>query len=182
MTLYERWTFARVVHLETRWAEGVTATAIAEELNRLGLGRHEEKFTKNSVIGRVHRMGLVEHGHKGHTERPDGEVKVRKPRPSRAKVRRKPVEAPLAPKAPIVRLAPPRRRARLPRPPRGPVGLMKLSDGLCRWPVGEDAKLIGRYIFCGKTVEARQEPSPHASHQYCREHAEACYQHHGVPR
>lgn len=49
MNLSEFWTAERIALLEQRWEEGATCKAIAAEL----------KCSKNAVVGKVHRIGLV---------------------------------------------------------------------------------------------------------------------------
>lgn len=50
------WTEEKIVLLRQRWAEGISATKIAEEIG--------PEFSRNSVIGKARRLGLPRHAYK----------------------------------------------------------------------------------------------------------------------
>ena len=123
------WVEAEDDILRLRWAEGVFASFIADELNR----------TKNSIIGRARRLGLEPRAagwpsnpHK--TPKPiqkNREVKVVKecaPLPM-------PVEKPIAETEYVHGTG---------------VTLLDLEPRHCRWPINSPPKNDARYFFCGE--------------------------------
>jgi GcrA cell cycle regulator len=125
------WTDERIVLLRERWAEGVRAVLIAQELGGV---------TKSATIAKAGRLGLGEH--KSETAR------KAKP-PSR---RRKPATEPAqrvwrvrAPKAPPVDLP------FLPPPDEALYGFecttLELADNSCRWPLWQDNEPVK--LHCG---------------------------------
>lgn len=152
------WNEADSALVERLWADGKPASKIAEELG----GR----YSRNAVLGRLHRLGLV--GAKG------DKAPVRKvvERPSRAK----PERLPKAPKA--ERHAPPpksilKRTDPVPEPEPEPiippgqrVTILMLTEQTCRWPMGTPG--TETFTFCGRR--------PGAGTPYCMAHARLAYQ------
>jgi len=147
------WTDERVATVKRLWADGLSASQIAQRIGGV---------SRNAVIGKVHRMGLPPRcsNKKG---RP-----ARQPRPRKRKqfapvsrltgfrsaensqVARKPDGPPLE----IVGLPPPRNDV-------AQVTMEGLKDHHCRWPVGDPRKPGFGYCGCDK-----MQGGP-----YCAEHA-----------
>lgn len=156
------WTVERTELLKTRWAEGASCGTIARELGGI---------TRNSVVGKVHRLGLSGHVR----DKPATAPKPRKPR--------KPylAQAPI-PKGKVIG-----RIARGGTSPREiivyeaesepeiveciiPLGqrctLLQLNDSKCRWPIGD----VGSesFFFCGG--------GPVEGLPYCSAHSRCAFQ------
>jgi GcrA cell cycle regulator len=144
-----KWTAKLEERLSELWLEGLSCSQIAETM--------KSGITRNSVIGKVHRLGL----HEKRPRQPSAPKPARLPRRSvqqiaaaaaltkklRNKAEPKFLPAPL-----------PNASAWTPLPGTTPVSLLALADGVCRWPVGDDT----RHLFCGC------EAAPGAS--YCVHH------------
>jgi GcrA cell cycle regulator len=122
------WTADLVEHLKVLWAEGLSATQIADALKGA-------KFTRMSVIGKVHRLGLP----------------ARKPRdPGPPYLRKRRRRAGAVPKPPM---------PRPPKPPPPPPGtpkmrrlmFAKLGPRHCHWPLGELTD--PPRLFCGADAD-----------------------------
>jgi GcrA cell cycle regulator len=128
------WTDELIERLKVLWAEGLSASQIADEL--------AGKFTRMSVIGKVHRLGLAPR-----KAREPGPPYLRKPR-RRANGIPKPPAPPPRPPAP-----PPRPPS--PSPPTAPkmrqLTFAKLKPTHCRWPLGE--LLEPARLFCAADTE-----------------------------
>jgi GcrA cell cycle regulator len=152
------WTTNSVELLTKLWADGLSASQIAAELGGI---------SRNSVIGKVHRLGLP-----GRPKRPAGTMpRRRKPRSQGARMR-------------IVR---PSIRGNTAlalmhafEPERGPepevieniipigqrCSTLELREGKCRWPIGDPS--TPDFFFCGgKTIEGLP---------YCGYHSRIAYQ------
>lgn len=109
------WTDERVQRLKELWARGWSGSQIAHDLG----------VTRNSVIGKVHRLGLSER----QTTKPAVRVKSK---PLRIRLN-----------------SPPKPRLVIPEPEPmsvcGPITLMELSDKSCRYCVTDDSP----FMFCG---------------------------------
>ena len=149
------WTDERVELLKKLWAEGLSASRIANEIGGV---------SRNAVIGKVHRLGLS-----GRAKEKGSSV----PRP------RKPATASAAAPAAVVR-KPAVVRPSFPRPAARPVSvagparnipieefdgvdgrafdamalpecervtIMELRDSMCRWPLGDP--VTPEFRFCG---------------------------------
>jgi GcrA cell cycle regulator len=46
------WTDQQIDELKRLWAEGKSASIVAEEMNKM----FDTKFTRNSIIGKIHRL------------------------------------------------------------------------------------------------------------------------------
>lgn len=150
-----RWTKERMRLLRRRWRQGARVREIAAEL---GHG-----FTKNAVIAKIHRLGIAElspfGGAPGRRYAAKTIRNVPKPAsgPSVALwYRRGPPPAWVVNAQPYVEDA--RVDAKIPRRQRR--SLLQLSDGSCRWPVGDPSS--SHFFFCGAPA-ARNKP-------YCAEH------------
>lgn len=147
--------------LTALWADGRSGTEISRELwDRLGL-----KYSRNAVIGKVHRLRLP-----GRARR-DG------PKTTKAESRKgaRKAAAVLAAASVAGRRAKPPARltrpAKLPKPkaipPEAPtpmnLTLMDLTSRTCKWPVNDPPR--GEpFLFCGAAKESGIEP-------YCPYHA-----------
>lgn len=137
------WTAAELEQVRTLWAEGLTAGQIGERLQR----------TRNSVLGKVHRLNLPPRpsplGPRG-----DGT-------PQRPKVPRPPRPAPLPPGTRT--LPPVEHAAPAPSPPPPPPAAPLPRRGTCQWPIGEPR--TAGFRFCG-------DPLWHGTRlPYCETHA-----------
>ena len=148
MNRNEHWTDEKLKLLEEYWADGVSARVIAE---RFGKG-----FTRNSVIGKVHRMKFT-----ARREKPPSPAEPSKP---------------LEPSKPVVKLKPPPRRVIADKPvrpvrpvitlqPGEPLTLLHLTAKTCRWPIGDPG--VPGFHFCG---ELPKRDSP-----YCDRHRAVAY-------
>lgn len=152
------WTDERIETLKSLWASGISAALIAEKLG--------DGATKNSVIGKIHRLKLA------------GTGETRTPRVRAEKADRKP----RAKRMPSSRQDSVRRTARhidgvfeeagysLPTeiafelPPTDAFGidaLLALTETTCKWPIGE--VLDPQFRFCGDAA--------HGKGAYCEYHA-----------
>lgn len=149
------WTDDRVKLLKKLWGDGLSASQIAMELGGI---------SRNSVIGKVHRLGLSGRG------KTPANSTLRKPsKPRRRNTFAMPVVHQARPPAlPVVTLVPE------PEPEVIesiiPIGqrctLFELNDDTCRWPVGVPGE--DDFFFCGgRPVEGLP---------YCRYHSRLAYQ------
>ncbi len=147
MTAKPNWTDEEVATLARMWAEGSSAREIAKALGN--------DRTRNSVMGRLNRMGLSRNPtgvHGGTITR--GHKPERAPRPSRAKditikqvtgLKRQQKEA--------------RVSAIVCQPVEGGVELLDLQASHCRYPLGE-VRARPPYKYCGDTVVAGKSYCP----------------------
>lgn len=132
------WDDAAIARLKELWAEGLSASECGK---RIGVSR-------NSVIGKIHRLGLSH--------------QYRRPRERRPRMRTK-----AKPAQPIVFLSNFDHTPELPQvPPTGGYDLLDLRHGMCRYPSGDRPP----FRFCGAAVED--------GYPYCQEHAAICYNRH----
>ena len=142
------WNNARVDLLKQAWADGLSASEIADLLG---------ETTRNAVIGKVHRLGLT------------GDATAsRKPRPRRTAPRRNRAGHVSMHKPALGSRACPTTPDRLPPAPAAlMLSVAGLTDATCHWPIG-DPRLPG-FGFCGaKTASGRQ---PYCAHHQDRGHA-----------
>ncbi len=155
------WTDERIALLTKLWTDGLTASQIA-----LALG---EATTRNAVIGKAHRLGLSGRPSPVRTPRP---VRIAAARPSKPRPLSRPERLPhLAPTHDSNRARPQEVALRPIAPPieipPGPgVTLLKVTDKMCKWPIGHPGDASFR--FCGGSS---REGSP-----YCEGHAQMAYQ------
>lgn len=147
------WTDEAVEELKRMWDRGMTTGQIAKALN----------VTKNSIIGKVHRLCL--------TARPSPIKKVSIKDDSKSLSNKKSTKTARSTKSvntttkdePQVkdsRLSPvvsPAEETNIP--------LVKLDNHTCRWPLGDPRD--DDFCFCGKRVKTGQT--------YCEEHAAIAY-------
>lgn len=144
MTLNTGWTKKEEETLTHFWALGESASKIGAKLKR----------SRNSVISKVHRMGLKDHG---------PEI-IRSPRKKPLKATKEPTKGikekvyyiPLVAGKPINKDV---FKAR----DNSPVPLDELTATSCKWPLEVDGELVG-YCGCQKTGVA-----------YCDAHAAIAY-------
>ena len=148
------WTDETVEELKKMWDRGMTTGQIAKALN----------VTKNSIIGKVHRLCL--------TARPSpikkAPAKTSTPSTAEEKPAKKtkssakstPVAEPVkeAPEIPAVKPA-------TNFVEETNIPLVKLDNHTCRWPLGDPRD--DDFCFCGKRVRTGQT--------YCEEHAAIAY-------
>jgi GcrA cell cycle regulator len=143
------WTEARIETLKQLWADGMSASQIASRIGGV---------SRNAVIGKVHRLGL------------SGRATVSRLRPVRRSIRVSPI--PSRTPAPPARTMGEAGRHLLPPVPAGvgpsPAGridLASLTDGACRWPLGDPKQ--PDFHFCGGHANGAV---------YCEHHARIAYQ------
>lgn len=143
------WTPGRDAEASRLWREGVSAAQIVKAL-ACGV-------TRNSVIGRLHRMGVVsgapKHGNCGRGSRVAGglgPVRIA-PRP-----RPLPIPKPVKP-GPWVELEP-------------TASFDQLGPHMCRWPIGEPG--TPGFAFCGRLCGKRADGSVKT---YCTHHGTRAY-------
>ncbi len=142
MTWFTTWTDERTAQLKALYEEGYSSSQIAAQLGHA---------TRNGVIGKIHRLGLV---------RDINRVKKFAPRAPRVLKERKaytrsaPFEAHWQPKVPVepieVRCAAVE-----------PLHLSEPEAGKCKYPYGD-----GPFTFCGHDAAGRT---------YCALHHELCW-------
>jgi GcrA cell cycle regulator len=147
--MQETWTAEAAETVSALWKSGLTASLIADELGR----------TRNSVIGKLHRMGL------SNSDRPQ-EIRVRKkpvyrPRPKKPRAAFTPAPEDKSLIANPDRLHP--FDAAIPKKQRRQT--WELTDKTCRFPVGIPGATS--FFHCGA--------SPLSGYKYCVDHVERCY-------
>lgn len=144
------WTDEAVEELKRMWDRGMTTGQIAKALN----------VTKNSIIGKVHRLCL--------TARPSPIKKVSaKKTPAAKKENTKPNKesrktSAVATNAPKEEKIPAQAASFIEETN---IPLVKLDNHTCRWPLGDPRD--DDFCFCGKKVKTGQT--------YCEEHAAVAY-------
>jgi GcrA cell cycle regulator len=152
------WTTSSVERLTKLWADGLSASEIAAEIGGI---------SRNSVIGKVHRLGLPRRSRAPAGTRP----RRRKPRSRGATMRivRPTIRGNTA-LATLHAFEP----EHVPEPEVIeniiPIGqrcsTLELSEGKCRWPIGDPS--TPDFFFCGgRTIEGLS---------YCGYHARIAYQ------
>lgn len=144
------WTDEAVEELKRMWDRGMTTGQIAKALN----------VTKNSIIGKVHRLCL--------TARPSPIKKVpAKKAPAAKKENSKPVKESRKPSiaTPVTK----KEEKSMTEPAsfveETNIPLVKLDNHTCRWPLGDPRD--DDFCFCGKKVKTGQT--------YCEEHSAVAY-------
>lgn len=157
------WTDEAVEELKRMWDRGMTTGQIAKALN----------VTKNSIIGKVHRLCLT--ARPSPIKKTDGSGSEKKPAKSPAK----PVkESAAGKKEAAVNKKKPAVAAEVKTPTPRPaalaassaaeetnIPLVKLDNHTCRWPLGDPRD--EDFCFCGKKIKTGQT--------YCEEHAAIAY-------
>lgn len=122
------------------WAAGLSASQISRALGTR---------TRNSVIGRINRLGLSGRTRKNDHQSTAARIKAR--RRSQLRTPRPPKATPL-PAEPVDLL------------PIAKVTLYQLNDLTCRYPIGDPQE--ADFTFCGRTCHGGP---------YCVGHAKLCY-------
>lgn len=177
------WTDERVELLKKLWADGQSASRIAQELGGV---------TRNAVIGKIHRLGLSSRANSGDaTPKPKVETKrKRSKKPVEADKTRPGSEAESAPVAgadvepalrnqiiPADQHLPPQPSANEISPEALAshrevqkkalrLGLLDLTERTCKWPIGDPA--TDDFWFCGLPVEPGKV--------YCKPCADVAFQ------
>jgi GcrA cell cycle regulator len=190
------WTEERIERLKAMWAEGATASEIADKLGGV---------SRNAVIGKAHRLGLEarpspvkpgeEKEHSPAIPKPSKPEAAAAPRPASAKAepqaqQRAPQPQPQRPQQEgvqyrsvgpggFIRQGPGDQQAPIPpAPPRRLVpakpspevadktSLLDLNDRICKWPMGHPGE--PDFHFCG-------EPA-NPGYPYCVAHCGVAYQ------
>jgi GcrA cell cycle regulator len=140
------WTDERVTELKSLWADGFSCSQIAAKMGGI---------TRNAVIGKVHRLGLV-----GRPRDPNAPAKPRKKQVRHNFTRTLAIINGSDPgyieAKPCVDIEIPISQRRT---------LMELTHETCRWPVGDPAN--PDFYFCGA--------KPHGDRSYCAEHCRIAY-------
>lgn len=164
------WTDEMVDQLRAMWAEGLTTGEIGKRLS----------VSKNSIVGKVHRLGLSGRPSpiKKKEVTPSTEVEA-EAKPAKEKIQKEKTEiktpkvkaeTPAAESAPqaeaktIERIAPTVSPS-IPRSNNGKTMLTDLDNHTCRWPLGDPKD--ENFHFCGKKVRIGQT--------YCDEHSAVAY-------
>jgi GcrA cell cycle regulator len=132
------WTDEQIELLKQLWALGLPASEIG---SRLG------GFTRNAVLGKVHRLGLD-------LRKPPPLHSHRRPRQKRKDtvlVFKRPIEPETAPAKPV---AMPSSKPNMRR-----LQVWQLEERMCRWPVG-DPRRHG-FFFCGADAREGEIYCPH---------------------
>jgi len=149
------WNDERVEQLKAMWGQGSSASQIAKILGGV---------TRNAVIGKAHRLGLSG-GAK--PAQPRAELRERTAPDHGAARASASVEPRQAPRLVIPAVPPPPPIEELEVPPEHErVSLLKLSEKMCKWPIGNPGDATFR--FCGR--------SSHPGIPYCAEHGARAYQ------
>lgn len=156
------WTDDRVELLKKLWAEGLSASQIA---NRLG------GVTRNAVIGKVHRLGLsgrttTSRAKAPRTRRRPTHSQNRTARPqlrSHGNLALKPAYDPDAKEELELALAP---IQELVIPLNERASILTLDETKCRWPIGDPGD--EDFHFCGRHSEVGVP--------YCEFHSQVAYQ------
>jgi GcrA cell cycle regulator len=160
------WSQESVALLRRRWAEGASASSIAQEL---GAG-----VSRCAVLGKVHRLKLKQPEFKGH--HPAKERLRKRPRAPRPPSRRAGIRAPsrlmaafqalgldaLFGAADTPAVSAPAHAGRVFGPG---CGLLELTDTTCRWPVRDPGE--ADFAFCGA--------APFKPYPYCVGHCLIAY-------
>ena len=154
------WTGERTEFLRTSWSEGLTASQIASLVGT----------TRNSIIGKVHRLGLGERDRKSPQRQVSAARNEKRPRiqiyPGRQRVKIH-LSGGRAFKGgvSVVRDIPlPVERSVTAIPIEQRKSLLELGNEHCRWPCGDPAK--PDFFFCGAVEADFTQGRP-----YCRYHS-----------
>lgn len=156
------WNDERVEQLKKLWADGLSASQIAAQLGEV---------TRNAVIGKVHRLGLATRASSNRTN--SSRLRLRQAQPRRAAQQqqrqrttsvgntafRQMIESDLSHGA-----LPTVEEIEIPLAERKT--LQDLSEGMCRWPIGDPQ--LADFHFCGRNKVTGLP--------YCEHHARRAYQ------
>lgn len=145
------WTDEAVEELKKMWDKGMTTGQIAKALN----------VTKNSIIGKVHRLCLT--ARPSPIKKSSDKTEKKATTPKQAKEVKKETTKSVSKKETSVvaetekKVAPVVEETNIP--------LVKLDNHTCRWPMGDPRD--EDFCFCGKRIKTGQT--------YCEEHAAVAY-------
>lgn len=145
------WTDEAVEELKKMWDKGMTTGQIAKALN----------VTKNSIIGKVHRLCLT--ARPSPIKKSSDKTEKKATTPKQAKEVKKETTKSVSKKETSVvaeaekKVAPVIEETNIP--------LVKLDNHTCRWPMGDPRD--EDFCFCGKRIKTGQT--------YCEEHAAVAY-------
>jgi len=158
--IISEWTPERTNALIALWDEGHSTAEIGR---RLGV-------TKNSVVGKVHRLRLPKrgspiHSGSGHSARSEGPVSIHRapiaPRPAAsAAARPAPAHSGVA-----IRTQPVIPKAVYEPMPTNVIKLSALTSDMCSWPIGDPG--TAGFRFCGRSAVTGKP--------YCPEHCSIAY-------
>ncbi len=138
------WTDDRVATLERGWADGLSATLIARELN-CGVSR-------NAVVGKAHRLKLPSRKTVTFAHRSGRLVKAKTPAP---RVARPDKPIPIATPAPI---------PEVPLTLEHKLHFMSAENHHCHWPLWDDDTPFAEKFFCGTPGCDVNERRPYCLH------------------
>ena len=158
------WTPARISTLIALWTEGISTIEIGRRLD----------VTKNSVVGKVHRLGLPKR------VSPIGS-KSRERKPAVARTTAEPRKTSAIKTAVSLSQQPRKEVPSGPVPKANPVSMEQLSNSMCSWPEGEPGK--ENFHFCGAPVlEGKPYCVSHCARAYVRPTRDRDRQRSGQPK
>lgn len=157
------WTPERTNALIALWDEGHSTAEIGR---RLGV-------TKNSVVGKVHRLRLPKRGSPIHSSSGRSEAPISLPRApiSRGHANPRPTASPQSRSAPATAVAAqPQPQPIVPKVeyepmPTNVINLSALTSDMCSWPIGDPG--TDGFRFCGRSAVTGKP--------YCAEHCSIAY-------
>lgn len=160
------WTDEMVDQLRAMWVEGLTTGEIGK---RLGV-------SKNSIVGKVHRLGLsgrpspIKKKEDGNAAAPAAEpqakpAKEKNPPKEPKAAKPKPEKTAVAEEVSVEKMPEKTECVSKPHSHNGKTMLTDLDNHTCRWPLGDPKD--ENFHFCGKKVRIGQT--------YCDEHANIAY-------
>lgn len=142
----DRWTVERIDLMKSLYATGISTSIIAAEIN----GATGSVFTRNAIIGKVHREKLELRGKAwNNRESKSKKTRARKPKVSIHAARWGAVDPGAKPP---IELAEIRLADVVPRH----VLLLDLQDNECRYPYGDE-----NFTFCGHATHGEPYCAPH---------------------
>lgn len=154
------WTPERTNALIALWDEGHSTAEIGR---RLGV-------TKNSVVGKVHRLRLPKrgspiHGGGGHSGRSEAPISISRASVARAPITRPAASLPPRPAAVAVQPQPIIPKVVYEPMPANVIKLSALTSDMCSWPIGDPG--TDGFRFCGRSAVTGKP--------YCAEHCSIAY-------
>lgn len=154
---YGQWTEAAESKLREMWAAGLSARQCATEFGNV--------VSRNAIIGKVHRMGLERRRTvvSSKPRRTDGDrEKGRTVRKRNVAVRK--VAKPVFKAPPVEKFKPEPEALAVGAwnalPGSTPIILLELSEGTCKWPIGDGPP----FMFCGCAVSEGSSYCPTHRH------------------
>ncbi len=162
------WTDERVARLAKLWAEGLSASQIANDLGGV---------TRNAVIGKVHRLGLSGRdkpaGRSGATPRRKPAARSSGNSSRNGGARSRPRTTTRTVGNTVIKIDfeesvafEPRPVEELTKPVSRELTLLQLSESTCKWPTG-DPTMPG-FSFCGHSTDDEKP--------YCQYHSKLAFQ------